>query len=125
MPRFVARKHLVVAMAMLVPALVGLFVWQYPRVFPPKIPTDRALIDSFHAHRQTFEALVKMATEDTTIASNSEADSLSVARRSEYSRLLSQIDSNMRMGFSSFGVAFFECFWWCWLVNWTGVGERD
>jgi hypothetical protein len=64
------------------------------------------LIDSFHAHRQTFEKLVKMATEDATIVSNSEAESLSTARRSEYSRLLSQIDSKMRMGFGSTGVAF-------------------
>ena len=47
-----------------------------------------------------------MGTEDATIASNNEAESLSVARSSEYSRLLSQIDSTMRMGFGWTGVAF-------------------
>jgi hypothetical protein len=106
MRRFATRKPLVVAVAMLALALVGLFIWQYPRLFPPIMPTDRALIDSFHAHRKTFEALVKMATEDATIASNSEAETLPVARRSEYSRLLSQIDSKMGMGFGWPGVAF-------------------
>jgi hypothetical protein len=106
MRRFVTRKPLVVAVAMLALALLGLFVWQYPRLFPPIMPTDRALIDSFHAHRQTFDALVKMATEDATIASNSEAESLPVARRSEYSRLVSQIDSKMRMASVGLGSHF-------------------
>jgi hypothetical protein len=40
------------------------------------------------------------------IASNSTSESLSISRRSEYSRLLSQIDSKMQMGFDSTGVAF-------------------
>jgi hypothetical protein len=92
MPRFVTRKRLFLAVAMVALALTGFFLWQYTRPFPLSVPTDRALIDSFRTHRQTFEALVKMASEDGTIASNSEAESLSIARRSEYSRLLSQID---------------------------------
>jgi hypothetical protein len=49
---------------------------------------------------------VKMADEDATIASNNTSETLSVACRFEYSRLLSQIDPRMQMGFSPQGVAF-------------------
>jgi hypothetical protein len=79
---------------------------QYTSPFPWGVPTDRTLVELFRAHRQTFEALVKMADEDATIASNNTSDTLSVSRRFEYSRLLSQIDPRMQMGFSWSGVAF-------------------
>jgi hypothetical protein len=47
-----------------------------------------------------------MADEDAGIASNNASETLSVARRLEYSRLLSQIDPRIRMGFGYTGVAF-------------------
>jgi hypothetical protein len=100
------RRSVIVAVAMLVIALIGFFVWQYRSPFPLSVPKDRTLVDSFHAHRQAFETLVEMTDKDATIASNNSSENLSVARRSEYSRLLSQIDSKMQMGFDSTGVAF-------------------
>jgi hypothetical protein len=86
---------------MLALALIGFFLWQYTSPFPLSVPKDRTLVDSFHANHHTFETLKQMADEDTTIASNNYSDSLSVTRRSEYARLLSQIHSNMRMGFDA------------------------
>jgi hypothetical protein len=81
-------------------------VWQYTSPFPFSVPKDRTLVDSFHAHRQTFETLKKMADKDTSIASNNTSESLGVARRFEYARLLSQIHSKMRMGFDATGTLF-------------------
>jgi hypothetical protein len=106
MPRFVTHKYLVFAVAMLALALIGFFLWQYTSPFPLSVPKDRTLVDSFHTNRQTFETLKQMADEDATIASNNNSDSLSVTRRSEYARLLSQIHSNMRMGFDAKGTVF-------------------
>jgi hypothetical protein len=47
-----------------------------------------------------------MADKDTFIASNNTSDTLGVARRLEYARLLSQIHSKMRMGFDATGTVF-------------------
>ncbi len=91
---------------MLVLALIGFFVWQYMSPFPLSVPKDQTLVDSFHVHRQTFETLKEMADKDTTIASNNTSESLGVARRSEYSRLLSQIDRRAKVGFGSTGTVF-------------------
>jgi hypothetical protein len=93
----------IIAVAMLVLALVGFFVWQYTSPFPLSVPKDRTLVDSFHAHRQTFETLVEMADKDVTIASNNTDENLSHVRRSEYSRLLSQIDRRAKIGFDPTG----------------------
>jgi hypothetical protein len=106
MPRVVTRKSLVFAVAMLVLVLIGFFLWQYMSPFPLNVPKDRTLVDSFRTNRQTFERLKQMADEDTTIASSNSSDSLSVTRRSEYARLLSQIHPNMRMGFDAKGTVF-------------------
>ena len=101
------RRPVIVAVAMLVLALIGFFVWrQYTSPFPLSVPKDRTLVDSFHVHRQTFETVVEMAAKDAAIASNNTSESLSAARRFEYARLLSQIDAKMQMGFDSTGVAF-------------------
>jgi len=91
------RKPLVAAVVMLALLLIGVFVWQYPKLFPLIVPTppDRSVVTSFHAHRQIFETLAQMADQDAAIASSSTDESLSVTRRSEYARLLSQIDSKM------------------------------
>jgi hypothetical protein len=97
---------MIFAVAMLALALIGFFLWQYTSPFPLSVPKDRTLVDSFHANHQTFETLKQMADEDTTIASNNYSDSLSVTRRSEYARLLSQIHSDMRMGFDAKGTVF-------------------
>jgi hypothetical protein len=106
MPRVSTRKPLVFAAAMLAVALIGFFLWQYTSPFPLGLPKDRILVDSFHANRQTFETLKQMADEDTMIASNNTSDSLSVTRRSEYARLLSQIHAKMRMAFDAKGTIF-------------------
>ena len=106
MPRFVTRKSLVFAVAMLALALIGFFLWQYTSPFPLSVPKDGTLVDSFHAHRQTFQTLKEMADKDTFIASNNTSDTLGVARRLEYARLLSQIHSKMRMGFDAKGTVF-------------------
>jgi hypothetical protein len=103
MPRFVTRKSLIFAVGMLALALIGFFLWLYTSPFPLSVPKDRTLVDSFHAHRQTFETLKEMADKDTFIASNNMSERLSVTRRSEYARLLSQIHSTMRMGFDAKG----------------------
>jgi hypothetical protein len=95
------RNTATVIVAVLVLGLVGLFVRQYTSPFPWGVPTDRTLIKLFRTHRQTFETLVKMAEEDAGKASSNTNETLSVARRSEYSRLLSQIDSKMQMGWDS------------------------
>jgi hypothetical protein len=100
------RPPVIVAVAMLVLVLIGFVVWEYTSPFPLSVPKDRILIELFQAHRQTFETLTEMAEKDAMIASNSTSESLSISRRSEYSRLLSQIDSKMQMGFDSTGVAF-------------------
>jgi hypothetical protein len=100
------RKTAVAIVAVLVLGFVGFFMWQYTSQFPLSVPKDRTLIGLFQAHRQTFETLTEMAEKDAMIASNSTSESLSISRRSEYSRLLSQIDSKMQMGFDSTGVAF-------------------
>ncbi len=106
MPRSATRKPLIFAVAMLALALFGFFFWQYKSPFPLSVPKDRTLVDSFHTNRQTFETLKQMADKDTSIASNNNSDTLSVTRRSEYARLLSQIHSNMRMGFDAKGTVF-------------------
>src|SRR5436190_6244449 len=103
MRRLATRKPLFVAAAMLALASIGFFVWQYTSPFPLSVPKDRTLVDSFHAHRQTFETLKEMSDKDTTIASNNTSESLGVARRSDYSRLLSQIDRSVKVGFDSTG----------------------
>jgi hypothetical protein len=100
------RKTAVAIVAVLVLGFVGFFMWEYTSPFPLSVPKDRTLIELFQAHRQTFETLTEMAEKDAMIASNSTSESLSISRRSEYSRLLSQIDSKMQMGFDSTGVAF-------------------
>jgi hypothetical protein len=105
--RATMRKPVVAGVTMLALALASLLAWrQYTSPFPLRVPTDRALVELFHEHQQTFETLKQMADEDTTIASNNNSDSLSVTRRSEYARLLSQIHSNMRMGFDAKGTVF-------------------
>jgi hypothetical protein len=93
----VTHKNLVATVVMLAVVLVGVFVWQYPKLFPPIVPmpADRTVVKSFHVHRQTFERLAQMADQDAAVASSSTDESLSVARRSEYARLLSQIDSKL------------------------------
>lgn len=106
MPRFLTSKPLVFAVVMLALAFIGLFLWQYTSPFPLNVPSDRTLVDSFHANRQIFETLKQMADEDTTIASNNTSESLSVTRRLEYARLLFQIHSKMRMGFDATGTIF-------------------
>jgi hypothetical protein len=106
MSRFVTHKLLLPAAALLVLGVIGLFLWQYTSPFPLRVPKDRTLVDSFDAHRQTFEMLKEMADKDTYIASNSSSESLGITRRSEYARLLSQIHSNMRMGFDAKGTVF-------------------
>ena len=78
------HRPVIVAVAMVVIALIGFFVWQYRSPFPLSVPKDRTLVDSFHAHRQAFETLVEMTDKDATIASNNSSENLSVARRSEY-----------------------------------------
>ena len=106
MRRLATRKPLFVAAAILALALIGFFVWQYTSPFPLSVPKDRTLVDSFHAHRQTFETLKEMADRDTTIASNNTSEGLGVVRRAEYSRLLSQIDRRVKVGFDSSGTVF-------------------
>jgi hypothetical protein len=101
MRQFFTRKPLVAALAMLAVLLLGVFVWQYPKLFPPIVPTptDHALVKLFNAHRQTFETLAQMADQDATIASSDTSESLPAARRAEYSRLLSEIDNKITFGF--------------------------
>jgi hypothetical protein len=100
------RPPVIVAVAMLVLVLIGFVVWEYTSPFPLSVPKDRILIELFQAHRQTFETLTEMAEKDAMIASNSTSESLSISRRSEYSRLLSQIDSKMQMGLIRLGLHF-------------------
>jgi hypothetical protein len=111
MRQLVTRKPLIAVVAMLAVLLIGVFAWQYPRLFPPIVPTptDRALVKLFHAHRQTFETLAQMADQDATIAYSNTSESLPVARRSEYSRLLSQIDSKIILGFDPWRTIKFWC----------------
>jgi hypothetical protein len=101
MRHLVTRKPLVAVVATFAVLLIGIFVWQYPRLFPPIVPTpsDRTLVNLFHTHRQAFETLAQMADQDATIAYSNTSESLPAGRRSEYSRLLSEIDSNITMGF--------------------------
>jgi hypothetical protein len=100
------RKPAVAIIAVLALGLAGLFLWQYRSPFPLNIPKDRALVDSFHAHRQAFETLKEMADKDATTASNSISATLSASRRSEYARLLSQIHPKLEMGFDANGTLF-------------------
>jgi hypothetical protein len=111
MRQFVTCNRLVTAVAMLAVMLVGVFVWQYPKLFPPIVPTptDRALVKLFNAHRQTFETLAQMADQDATIAYSNTSESLPAARRSEFSRLLSQIDSKILIGFDPWRNTKFWC----------------
>ena len=103
---FSVRRAVFAAIAIVAALLIAFFVRQYTSPFPRGVPTDHTLVELFRAHRQTFEALEKMADDDAAIASNSTSETLSVARRFEYSRLLLQIDPKMQMGFSREGVAF-------------------
>ena len=102
------HKTVAATVAMLALALVGFFVWQYTSPFPLNVPKDRTLVALFQAHRQTFQTLVEMADKDATIASSNTSESLTVARRSEYSRLLSQMDRSIKIGFGPERIAF-----WC------------
>ena len=100
------RKTVVATVAVIVLGLVASLVWQYKTPLPHGFPTDRALVKLFHDHRQTFDTLAQMADKDATIAWGNTSDSLSVSRRSEYSRLLSQIDSRITMNFDPWRIAF-------------------
>jgi hypothetical protein len=90
---------------------IGVFVWQYPKLFPPIVPmpTDRTVVELFHAHRQTFATLAQMADQDAAIASSTTDESLPVARRQEYARLLSQIDGKMILVFDPWRTTKFLC----------------
>jgi hypothetical protein len=101
MRRLVTRKLVVFAVAMLALALLGFFLSQYTSPFPLRVPKDHILVRSFHAHRQVFETLKQMADEDAMMASSNGSESLSVARRFEYARLLSQIGGNTEIGFDA------------------------
>jgi len=103
------RKTVVATAAVIILGLITSLVWQYTQPTPPAFPTDRDLIKLFYAHRPAFETLAHMATEDATIASRSTDESLSVARRSEYSRLLSQIDREILLAFDPWRTAKFWC----------------
>jgi hypothetical protein len=96
------------AVAIGVALLIAFCVRQYTSPFPRGVPTDGTLVELFRSHRQTFETLAQMADEDATIASNHTDEPLSVARRSEYSRLLSQIHSRISINFDRWRIAF-----WC------------
>jgi len=118
--RATMRKTLVAGVAMLGLALASLLVWrQYMGPFPSSVPTDRALVGLSHAHRQTFEMLVKMADEDAPMASSNTSEILSVARRAEYARLLSQIDPKITIGFDRWRIAF-----WCAGGGILSIGPR-
>jgi hypothetical protein len=103
------RKSVVATVTVIVVGLVASLVWQYTHPSPPAFPTDRDLVKLFYAHRQTFETLAHMGGEDATIASRSTDETLSVARRSEYSRLLSQIDSEILLTFDPWRTIKFWC----------------
>jgi hypothetical protein len=113
------RKIVLATVGTLALALVGFFVWQHTRPFPLGVPTDRTLIELFKAHRQTFQMLVEMADKDATIASSNMSDSLPVPRRAEYSRLLSQIDRRITIGFGPERIAF-----WCAGGGILSIGPR-
>jgi hypothetical protein len=102
----IKRKTLLAVVAVVALALLGFSAWQHTRPYPPGVPTDRALAQSFHAHRQSFEILAKMADEDGSIASGNTSENLSLARRSEYSRLLVQIDSKITINTDPWRIAF-------------------
>lgn len=111
MRRFLKRAAIILGSLLfgivsLVAAGYGYMRWQLR--LPSRLPTDRGIAELFHTHRQTFETLAHMADEDATIASNNTDETLSVARRSEYSRLLSQIDSRISINFDPWRTAF-----WC------------
>lgn len=99
-------KTVFATVAIVAAVLIAFFVRDYTSPFPRGMPSDRTLVELFRTHRQTFQTLVEMANKDAMIASSNTSESLSVARRFEYARLLSQIHSKMRMGFDSTGVVF-------------------
>ena len=103
------RKSVVATAAVIIVGLVASLAWQYTHPSPPPFPTDRDLVKLFYAHRRTFETLAHMGDEDATIASRSTDETLSVTRRSEYSRLLSQIDSRIVFVFDPWRTTKFWC----------------
>jgi hypothetical protein len=68
-----------------------------PRVMEPK---DQQLISTFHAHRQAFEQLQEMATEDARrgwYLGASDPGKLDQPRRDEYKKLISQIRPGLQV----------------------------
>jgi len=102
------RKSVIATVAIIVLGLIASLVWQFTHPLPPAFPTDRGLVKLFYAHRQTFETLAQMADKDAMIASRDPDESLPVAR-SEYSRLLSQIDSRIVFAFDPWRTTKFWC----------------
>jgi hypothetical protein len=100
------RKAVFAAVAIVGALLIAFFVRHYTSPLLWGAPTDRSLVESFHTHRQTFETLAHMGTEDASIAWGSTAESLPVARRSEYSELVSQIDTRIWIGFDPSRITF-------------------
>jgi len=100
-PRTTRKVVVAVGMALAL-ALVGFLVRQYTSPFPLGVPRDRALVQLFYAHRQTFEKLKEMADQD------GQTYDLSVTRRAEYARLLSQIHRHMTVNVDQWRTAF-----WC------------
>ena len=95
-----------IMLCLLAAALLAFYVWQYTSPFPLDVPKDRSLVALFHAHQQAFQTLADMADKDATIASTEKSENLGVARRSEYARLVSQIDRKMKLGFGDCRIAF-------------------
>jgi hypothetical protein len=63
-------------------------------------PTDQELISTFHAHRQAFEQLQEMTTEDARrgwYLEGSNPDKLDQPRRDECQSLISQIRPGLRV----------------------------
>jgi hypothetical protein len=63
-------------------------------------PRDQELISTFHAHRQAFEQLQEMATEDARrgwYLGGSDPGKLDQPRRDEYKNLISQIRPELQV----------------------------
>jgi hypothetical protein len=101
------RKPAVLAVTLLMLAFIAFSLWQYTSPFPLRVPRDRSLIAFFHGHRQAFQEIVDLAVIDAP--RHSSIEGLRPERRSEYLRLLNQINlSSNDLGFFEDRVTF-----WC------------
>jgi hypothetical protein len=82
-------------------ALASCMLWEGGcRASKPVEPKDQELISIFHAHRQAFEQLQKMATEDARRGHyllGSDPNKPDQPRRDEYTNLISQIRPGLQV----------------------------